>query len=289
MSDAIKPVISHTDKAFNKEATYKYKLSIQLSLDGFSFCVLDTSSNRYIAFELYSFHKVHNSQLLCEKIDELIKQIGWLRKSFKSVKIIYVNQKSTLVPFPLFEEKEKKLYLSISHKIEDDEDILHDKLNNLDAYNLYTIPQCLKKKLKELFPAAQVLHFSSSLIENLLIKYKYQDTERKVYVHVQSGCFEMIIMKGKELIFYNSFKYEACEDFVYYILFVFEQLKVNPEIANVSLLGEIEKDSTLYQVLYKYIRNISFEERNDTFQYSYVFDEIPPHFYYNLFNLNLCE
>jgi len=56
---------------------------------------------------------------------------------------------------------------------------------------------------------------------------------------------------------FNSFEYQTKEDFIYYILFTAEQLKLNPETFKLQLLGEISEESDLFKIAYRYIRNIS--------------------------------
>lgn len=63
------------------------------------------------------------------------------------------------------------------------------------------------------------------------------------------------MVKGNKLILFNSFEYSSPEDFIYYILFTFEQLQLNPDSVSVKLLGTISKDSAYFEIAYKYIRN----------------------------------
>ena len=296
MSGHIIPIISRFDEALNKKAleelpdiSKKYKLSIQLSLDGFSFCIFNSERNKYLAIESYNFQRTGSYINLCKYIDELFLQLSWLKKSFQSVNIIFENNKSTLVPFPLFDESEKDIYLNFNHTITNDEQIVYDKLNTLEAYNIFSLPICLNNKLKDIFPDCKISHFSSTLIESILIKYKNQPVIKRAFINVRNLYLDIIITEGKRQIFYNSFKYRTEEDFIYFLIFVLEQLQLNPEDIDLILIGQIEKKSALFEMIYKYVRNIRFEDRNNIFQYSYIFNDIPSHFYYNLLNINLCE
>ncbi|MBN4051586.1 DUF3822 family protein [bacterium AH-315-M05] len=275
--------LSILDESFDKKALSYYHLSIQLGLEGFSFCILDTKRNKYIGLGSSRFSKIHDYPNLCDEIKELIHKNDLLQNKYKSVSASIVHGKSTLIPTALFEKSNEKNYLLFNHSLENDEDIATDKLNNLDSLNLYALPHCVESTLKERFPAVKIYHHSSSLIEGLLIQYKNQN-DKKLIIHFRSGSFDVVALDGKDLTLYNSFNYQTKEDFVYYILFVCEQLKLNPENLKLVLLGEIEKRSDHYSLLYKYIRNISFGERSGSFEYSYLFDEMPKHFYYNLFN-----
>jgi len=283
------PDISLFDKNFNKEAIYRYKLSVQLLHDGFVYCILDIDQNKYIALESYSFPQLSNNDQLCNEYEKIITGLDFLKNDFKQIKIIYSDSKVTLIPAPLFEEKEKNTYLNFTENISEGFEINFDKLSNIDAYSVYAIPICIKNKLLEIFSKHRLYHYSGSLLENLLIQFKRQDAEKNIFLNVQSSHFEIIVLEGRKLLFYNSFSYKTPEEFIYFILFVFEQLNLNPENVELTVLGELSQEGPLYEILFKYIRNIKFMTRNDSFKYSEAFQKIPAHYFYNLLNLSLCE
>ncbi|MCD4773172.1 MAG: DUF3822 family protein [Bacteroidales bacterium] len=293
MSLSTIPISSNIDKALNKEADIKYseffELSIQFSLDGFSFCIYNNENNKLIALESYAFQELEDYRQLSSEINDLVHDKELLKRSYKKINIIFESPKSTLIPFQLFDKSELHSYLKFNHNVENWEIIRFDSLKNLEAKNIYVIPKCINKTIKENFGSANISNFSSSLIESLLIKYKNQNLENKVFVNLRSNIFDIIIIEGKKLKLFNSFKFRTKEDFAYFLLFALEQLKFNPEEIELIFTGAIEKSSNLYEIIYKYIRNIAFIESNDLLRYSYIFDNIPLHLYYNLLNINLCE
>ena len=153
----------------------------------------------------------------------------------------------------------------------------------MDAKNIFALHLSIKSKLDYQFQNISYHHASSALIDTLVLQNKNQ-TSRKLFVHVQQTHFEAIVIDGKNLLFYNTFNYHTAEDFVYYLLFVCEQLHLNPETIDVVLLGEIERNSTIYSLTQKYIRKLKFGERNDGAQYSYQLQALPTHYYFTLFN-----
>jgi hypothetical protein len=108
-------------------------------------------------------------------------------------------------------------------------------------------------------------------------------------VNTGQSHIDILQIRDKKLDYYNSFRYNTSEDFMYFLVFVVEQLKLNPESVQVVLLGEIERHSSLSDLLHKYIRHISFIDRSSDHRYSFVFDQLPGHYYYNLLNASLCE
>ena len=66
--------------------------------------------------------------------------------------------------------------------------------------------------------------------------------------------------------FFNSYEYQTKEDFLYYILFVMEQLQLNPQEQLVELTGKTDPTSELYQIVYQYVRNVKVADLKTTAQ-----------------------
>jgi hypothetical protein len=289
MEEVIVPEISLKDESLDINNSADYNLSIQVSQKEFTYCVLDTVRNKFLAFESFKLHDTYNPYQLSERLDELVLREKWLSGNYKTKKIIYINQKSTLVPVPLFDANDQETYFSFNHTLDDSEDLYCDKLNNLNAYNLYAVPTVIKNKLRELFGQHKLYHHITALVETLLIYYKNKPEEKLVFLNAGKGIFDLIVTEGNKLIYNNTFEFQTPEDLIYYLLFALEQLKLNPETISLILMGEIEKNTALFDIIFKYVRNISFIKRNESFQYSYLLDKLSPHSYFSLFNSNLFE
>jgi hypothetical protein len=277
---------SLVDEAFDTTRTRDFKLVLQVSTDGVLVTVNEKAHNKYIAFERFSFQHIYRFDDVCAMLEDLIKQSAVLKYPYYTVDCLLVNSLSTLVPSGVFEEERKKTYLKFNTFLEGDELILTDHLKTLDAKNIFALPLCLKGKLDFAFSTINYHHFSSVLIEALLTKYKNQASQ-KLIVHIQPSHFQVVVLDGKQLLFYNMFNHHSTEDFIYYLLFVCEQLHLNPEKIDMRLLGEVERNSALHLIAQKYIRNITFEERTDQADYSYQLQALPKHSYFTLFNFPL--
>jgi hypothetical protein len=189
---------------------------------------------------------------------------------------------------PLYDENKAKEVLEFNHNIKLEDLIYTDHLNSLDAKNIFAVPHSIHAIIKKRFSNATVHHFSSALIESITFQYKNMQAPI-LTVHVRSKNMEIIVTQNKKLLFYNSFPYVTSEDYIYYLLFVYEKLNLNPETVNLVLKGSIDRNSELYKVTNKYIRNVSFGTRPDTFNFSYRFDNLAHHKYAALLNQHLCE
>jgi hypothetical protein len=127
-------------------------------------------------------------------------------------------------------------------------------------------------------------HSFSQLAELLKIQ-DLTNTNDKVFVHVNQNDFELLAFKKNQLQVINRFDFTTAEDFIYYILFVAEQMDLDTESFELILLGDLEKESELFDIVYKYIRHVQFYR--NVLELAEEFSEIPRHSNFILLNQNL--
>ena len=239
----------------NIEVTSKRKLSIQFSLDGFSFCTTNTN-NEVLEFSSYTFSKTKNSpELVLEKLQDIFKKEKSLQYDFETVTVIHQNNLNTLVPNEYFKEEALKSYLKYSIKTIATDLITFDELDFMNSKNVYIPYVNINNFLFQNFGEFEYKHYSSVLLEKL---FSIPTNDNGCYIHVSKSTLDIVIIKNSNLQFFNIFEYKTKEDFMYYVLFTLEQLELSTEETLVSILGDIEEDSDLYRLIYTYIRNIDF-------------------------------
>lgn len=268
--------------------TGKKFLSIELSLDGFSYCVLDTDRFRYTALESFAFEDVKDPLQLNMLLEEIVKSRKLLTESYQRISLAYYSQKMTLVPADLFSYADKNLYLDFNTYPALNFEIRVDKLNNLSAYAVYPFPKALAHKVNFLFPGCRMRHISTCLIENILYMIRYGRLSSQLVLHIQKGHFEILIFDKENLSFFNSYAYQTWDDLFYYLFFVLEQLGMQAEQLDMVMYGEVGIGSEFYKKVKLYFKSFAFGPRNELYRYSESFDDIPHHYYYNLLNLNAC-
>lgn len=235
-------------------------LSIQLRLDGFSFCILNIDTKEVHAIENFSFTNKSNSpEKHLENVSKLFESEELLQQRYGSVNITHVNSLSTLVPKALFDPENLKQYIKYSSKIYKNDYIVFDPIENHDIINVYVPFVNINNFLLDKFGGFEYKHASTILVENLLNTYKFSERPH-IFAHVLDTQLEIVVIANNKLLLYNSFTYETKEDFIYYILFIAEQLQLNPEKLELILSGFIKKESDKYKIAYTYIRNVSLLE-----------------------------
>ncbi|MFI1744078.1 DUF3822 family protein [Thalassobellus sediminis] len=254
-----------TSKNFNKLTNLD--LSIQISLSGLSFCTLQRDSNTITSLKYFDFNKKLNTLELLDKLQHIFNTEEELQDNFNNVSIIHDNELSTLVPKALFNEDCLADYLKFNSKILKSDFITFDNILINDSVNVYVPYININNFIYDKFGEFTFKHASTVLIEQILLIEKNSD-KTKVYVNINKSNFEIVVVNNTSLIFYNTFEYKTKEDFIYYLLFTAEQLKLNPETLNLIFLGNIDTKDELYVIAYKYIRYVFLGNREDNYKYN---------------------
>ena len=126
-------------KTINKsiEDISKRKLSIQFSLDGFSFCISNFNDEIY-QFTSYEFEEKMNSpETILESLQEIFKKDTSLQDEFETVQVIHQNSLSTFVPNDYFKEEALKSYVKYNIRTITTDLIVYDNVDELHSKNVY--------------------------------------------------------------------------------------------------------------------------------------------------------
>lgn len=207
----------------------------------------------------------------------ILKSIKNFFKSIKSdlnkirfLKVVYYNNTSTLVPTSLYSDKISKnlLKFNINSKTYDG---ITDNLLNDELKNLYTHDKKINNYLKEKFKNFDCFHYTSLLVKEF---QNYVDTNftDRIFLNFNNNRLDILYFKNKKIVFFNSFIYENEVDVLYFLTFSVRQLNLSLEDILISTCGNINIESKIYELLYKYVRNIEVLEMNHLKNKKYNFE-----------------
>ena len=278
----ILPKANYSPSTLDNLLTEKCHLSIEIGLNSIGYSIFDTLTLTYIVLKDFEFDS-RNIEESITILERIITSEFLLKKEFYSSCLSLNNLPSTLVPTPFFNDKKKENILNFNQKIYDD--ILTDKLQHIDAVNIYSAPTILTELIQKHFPSTQIKSSSSIWIDQLLAQNK---EDEKVYAVISDNLLELFVIKNGKLELHNNFVTGSKEDVLYYLLFVMEQLGLSTEKTELVLFGHILKSDELYQLLFNYVRYISFGKRPNNLQYANELESIQKHKYFCLFSQLLC-
>lgn len=231
------------------------KLSIQISLNGLSFCIVDTITNKVVLSDAISFKITTTPYLLLKELKNLLNQYKILGQDFTEVLVIHKNDLFSLVPKALFDEKELANYLKFNAKLLANDHIVFDELENQEMVSVYVPFTNVNNYVFDNFGTFEFKHGSTALIHSL--QHQKLNPKPICYAHVAERELELLVLNKKKVVLYNQFQFRTKEDFLYYILFTFEQLHLDLENTKLKLFGKIEEGSELFDICYTYIKKVS--------------------------------
>ena len=279
------PFFELFDETLDINAVDNYELSVQVSIHGLSFCILDSIRNKYILIRSFvpDEKKYFNSAMVAD----IIKKDDFLARKFKKTRVVIPGSKATLVPAPLYDSNRKDDYFSLNYPKEDNEVILSNKIADPDSYLLFTSQVSINDLIKDSFPGVIPVHHIKPLLSHISGERK-KISGHYIHVHIEQDFFNLIIFDHNSLILCNSFMYTNIADILYYVLNVFKKLVIkNDETVHFS--GITGKYEDLFSSFLVYTRNISFAVPSGNFTFSYVFNDVDLHRYINLLTLVNCE
>jgi hypothetical protein len=291
MAELFTPGISLMDDSFDPGETRNYELAFFLGETGMTFCLLDVRRNKYIGLQQLSRTGSGESGKIAAWpgfLESVLAGYPWLLAPFRQIRAGYDGMRATLVPAALFDPGEKENYMNFNFTPGPGEQVLYDHLQSMDACQLFTIPADILGTVKKHFPGTRIVHMASVLIETIRINYKNRISSPRVFLHLRGRICDIMIFDGRQLNYFNSFAIQGPEDVTYYLIFVMEQLNLNPETVPLVLLGGVAEEPGLDELLARYVRHVEPGRRNDAFKYSYVLNQMPPYAFYPLYNFFSC-
>ncbi|SFJ35995.1 DUF3822 family protein [Myroides guanonis] len=232
------------------------QLLIQVSLSQFTFLVKSQLSNEITSYQQI---KLSNQEAIEQQLEEVFSKYEELRQSYDDILVFHDSRLNTFVPQAIFDENALGTYLQFTTKVFSTDFFSFDNLDSFEMNNVYVPFMNINNFLIDKFGAFHYHHLHTPLINQVLDFNKNQSTTR-VYTHIQDNHFEIVVAKNSKLQLFNTYSYQTPEDFIYYLLFTYEQLQLNPDEHQLILFGTINKSDNRFKIAYEYIRNIEIKE-----------------------------
>lgn len=274
------------DSSLDKSKSDTYHLSLLASTRGLTYAVLDPFKSLYLAFGHSSFRDGIEIRDLPKTLEDKLREDELLTLKYDSVYCMMGTKKSTLIPSGLYNKDMIRSYFEFNHDLGDLDELHANYLKHLDAYLVFSVYHEVSNAIIRHFPNAGIFNQSTAFIENALLQ---QETgSEQVSACFQHDFFDIIFLRGKELVLHNTFPCRNPSDPVYFMLYVYDKLKLDPEVVTLNMCGEIESGMASAELIGNFIRNIGFSKASPHYEYSQGFRKMHEHAYSNLCNLYHC-
>jgi hypothetical protein len=219
------------DPSLRKEKSHQYSLSIQASLDGFSFCIRGESSE-LLCFK-YIPVKISNEQLFARRLEDWFDEEEMLQLPYRKKQVLFAGPNFTLLPREL-ESDEVKTYVSnLMLKADDETERSENWIEALQAKLLFSLPPRFLALLNDKFGDFKVVHVLSDVIERL---FAYPSETAMMLFFVEKEMYLLMKKYGK-LVLCNVFRINHPNDAIYYVISAGKQFQLNNKQTTVLLAG----------------------------------------------------
>lgn len=251
-----------TDKTFDLKKTNEYKLSIQVSLGGFSFSIIQPEENRLLALK-NSPLKISNERFIARRVSEWIESEEILQQKFSEVRVIVSTGKFSLVPENFYLAEKNKKITGLFFDSDNNTKIVENRIDPFNLHLLFTLPDQLENALKGSFNNCSFLHPVKLMIEQLPeIK-----SENGLILLFEATSFFIILFDKNQLLMVNSFKITHANDILYYVLTSMKQMKIVAGKTQLFIVGQVIQKEETESRLKDYFKSVELLNPNSSLNF----------------------
>ena len=217
------------------------KLSILFRKNGFSFSVWQNDellhSDNIKTSNNADLEQTLNNQLL-------------LQQTYAQVFVSILSTQFNLVPNRLFEtDEDAQKWLEFNAEVYENDIVTYANISH-DAKIVYAYPKELLEILNSKFGTKHIRNASEIFVKSIIC----ESEKTQVFVNFHWDNLEVLILNKEQLLYYNIFEISCKEDVVYYILNVYKQLQLDPNVIELYYFGKPQDE--MLKMLMNFVRHV---------------------------------
>ncbi|MCF8358126.1 MAG: DUF3822 family protein [Prolixibacteraceae bacterium] len=277
-------IVRFIDDSFESTNCSRYSLSIQCSLNGFSFLITHHDEKKHLVLASYRFNAVTPFQF-CNEANTIIADEPLLKQSFLKVNIGWNCTREMLCPVSLSGQEEIEPLYKATFETNREDLIQQNILPNNETAVIFSIPRLLKSFFEDHFPNSRFFSTTTALLRNITSNKNEPD---RLIVSQNNTDMCIAVVRNHKIMFLNHFYTKTDTDCMYYILYTARQFML-PATTPVEISGTVGKKSELAVNLKSRFPNLLWKKYNNAYSVSYKFLADPEHLHYPITQLALCE
>ncbi len=235
-------------------------LSIRINTDGFYFSIYnpakENSSNFFKA-------EIDKKKSIVSNLKELVANNPFLSQLYKRINIIVSNTKTMLHPLNLFnDDTYKDLYFTGQKLISTTTDVLINKLEDKNLVVLFGVNNVLYKFLSEHFYQPNIFAQTTCLLKLFSNEASISNC-KSMFVYFEGDTMQIFAYDKGKLLLNNNFQGKEINNQIYYILYIWKQLKFSQEVDDLHLMGELNSRDQLIETIKKYIISVNINSDSE--------------------------
>ena len=239
------------NKRIDLTRTFRYRLSIQADLSGFSFAILDDNAAACLQLHHHPFPDNIDLNDLYSEAVAWRQKYPQLKSFFSSAQCVYCAPFFTLIPESAFVPEKAAAVLQSIHSINDLDEVYYHPLPQFSAICIYTVPSSITAPLLK---SQSSIHFYSIAIPLIQMSIPLYGHTRVLFFYRNQHLY-LTIMKDNQLLLCNAYHAPDFTTTLYYLFFALHQWQLNPESIRLYIGGQLTKEDR--QLLHTYFPLVS--------------------------------
>ncbi len=248
---------------------------------GLSLVVAD-SGVCFKAVVIYNFLNGLSEADFVAKLIEVFNNDNLLHKTYAKTHVFWSFPESILVPADLMNADRNSNMLNLVFGDDKPGIIRSDFLYKHNLHNVFRTPVSVVDCFSTFLPVATQTHLFTALVNRDFPMGNH------AYTVFYNSSLTIVLSKEKRLQVVQNFDYQDPGDCVFHLLHICKGFDTEPGTVTLHINGMIDKNSVLFEAIYKYFLHIEFDNLPGDFTYDDSIKNQPPHFFGHLFALASC-
>ena len=229
------------------------KTIIRIGRNTLSFTTLDaTSTEQPIVFRPYV---VRGGISMSANLREAIRTPEFLNEDTMKAQVL-IDTQSLLVPVEEFDEADKEKLFEYSYPAgQEKRVVLYNVLPDLKAVCLFAVNKNVATVLGDRFDAGVDYIHALTPVWRQLHQRSFTGHRNKLYGYFHNKQLHIFSFQQNRFKFCNTFDAAHAHDALYYLLYVWKQLRLANEHDELHLVGDIPEQEWLMDEVKKYVAN----------------------------------
>lgn len=255
---------------FSVERTTTCTLSVLIDSSYLLYTIVDNEKQLCEVFTKYALEEIISKPIegttdIANACSQIIEKDEYLRQEFHSSTLSLHNDEWTIVPRSLIQKPDIETYLryNISESVDFS---LYEKsintLHKLGASVLFLMPYQIKNLFSLSHPKMVYKHHMTTLLE-LCYTSLHKSNLSTIYAHCTDDRLDIALFDDGELKLSNTYHCKTQSDFIYYILFIINESKLDRRFTSVFFTGYGVFTSAILDNVAKYVDKVSWIQFDD--------------------------
>lgn len=210
------------EDSFNRENSFENILSIQVGLNGFSFCIRKGENNKLLYFKQLAV-KISSNHLFIRRVEDWFKEESLLLLPYREKHLYFIGHRFSLVPHQLESEELKSDLRMLLMAAGDEEEYAENWVEEIKAKLVFMLPDGMNKVLRDNLGDIRLKHVTQKLIA----LSTSESAENSMLLFFDEKKLFLLASKNQQLVLSNLFSINHANDVLYYTLTAAKQLKLD--------------------------------------------------------------